>query len=78
MKEKERGHIVKCSCNSHGSFLTAKGLKEAAQRESALLEVDAMDASRYLDIPVSVSGLFEFEFNDEILDNQYRRFLNGS
>ena len=67
-----------CSCRSHGTFLTAKGLEEAAQRSLEGLEVDGMGSSLYLDKVGSVSGL-ELErdshvFDDELLDQQYRRF----
>ncbi len=71
-----------CTCNSHGGFLTAKGLKEAAQRSLEGLEVDGMDVSPYLDKVGSVSGL-ELErdlyafVSDTQIDQQYRRFLNG-
>jgi len=72
----------------HGrnGFLTAKGLQlqqEAAQRGvDRAHELAVMGMSRYLDIPGSVSGL-ELERNlfvhdDQYIDSQYRRFLNGS
>ena len=75
-----------CGCNSHGSFLTAKGLEEAAQRSSLEgllpLGVDSKDESQYLDKVGSVSALVEVEgsnvFDHELIDSQYRRFLNGS
>ncbi len=49
-----------CSCNSHGSFLTAKGLKEAAQRFS-LEGLDSRDGFGEVDSRVSVSALVEVE-----------------
>ena len=49
--------MADCSCHSHGSFLTAKGLKEAAQRERELLLVAGMELSWYLDKVRSVSAL---------------------
>ncbi len=64
--------------HSRNGFLCSKGLEEAAQRERSLEGLDAMDTFGYLDSRVSVSALVEFEFNDEIVDQQYRRFLNGS
>ncbi len=72
--------MTRCSCSSHGTFLTAKGLEEAAQRFS--LEGLAPRGEReYLDKVASVSALDEdearFPFDDELIDNQYRRFLNG-
>ena len=67
--------------HSRNGFLTAKGLEEAAQRFS-LEGLDSRDVQEYVDIPVSVSGL-ELErnihvFDDHLLDQQYRRFRNGS
>ena len=49
--------MADCSCHSHGGFLTAKGLKEAAQRERELLLVAGMELSWYLDKVRSVSAL---------------------
>jgi len=68
--------------HARNGFLTAKGLKEAAQREVDLCAVDAMGLHRYLDKVRSVSGL-ELErdflvFDDEVIDQQYRRFTHGS
>ena len=74
--------MTDCSCSSHGSFLTAKGLQEAAQREGDPLRVALAGRERYLDKVGSVSALVEGEGafwpSDEEIDNQYRRFLNGS
>ncbi len=73
--------LMDCSCSSHGGFLTAKGLKEAAQRELQLDAVDSMDTRLYLDKVGSVSALVEVEGGhmcDQLIDEQYRRFLNGS
>ncbi len=74
---------MECSCNSHGGFLTEKGLKEAAQRRLELDSLDGMDTRLYVDRVGSVSGLalameLDFSLSDEDLENQYRRFLNGS
>ena len=70
----------RCSCSAHGSFLTAKGLEEAAQRTRQFLGVDGMDESPYLDKVGSVSGL-ELERDilvpDALIEQQYRRFLSG-
>ena len=70
-----------CGCLSHNGFLTAKGLKEAAQRDVFIDGVDTMDMFGYVDRVGSVSALVEVEenhvFDDQLLDNQYRRFLNG-
>ncbi len=57
--------VSDCGCNSHGGFLTAKGLEEAAQRERWLTEVDAMDPGRYVDRVGSVSALVEVEDDSE-------------
>jgi hypothetical protein len=72
--------MADCSCNSHGSFLIAKGLEEAVQRRGDPRQVDIMEEIRYLDKVGSVSALVEVEGThwpcDELLNNQYRRFLN--
>ncbi len=72
---------MRCSCRSHGSFLTAKGLAEAEQRFS-LEGLAPRGLLEYVDKVGSVSALAEAEdshvFDDEVLDQQYRRFLNGS
>ncbi len=68
-----------CGCNSHGSFLTAKGLGEAAQRFS-LEGLAPRGELEYIDKVGSVSALVEGEghiFDDELIDSQYRRFDNG-
>ena len=71
-----------CSCRSHNGFLTAKGLEEAAQRRDAIREVDAMDESLYLDKVGSVSALDPdpgtLWLPGPLIDQQYRRFLDGS
>ncbi len=70
-----------CGCYSHGGFLTAKGLEEAAQRERSLPGVDAMGVSRYVDRVGSVSAMDDGRdhvFDDALIDQQYRRFLDGS
>ena len=72
-----------CDCRSHNGFLTGKGLAETAQRSLEGLEVDGMASSRYLDKVGSVSGL-ELERDlfvdvpETLIDQQYRRFINGS
>ncbi len=68
-----------CTCHSHGSFLTAKGLREAAQRERQLCEcVDMWPSSAYLDKvgSVSDSGLSIPHWDDALIDEQHRRFHN--
>jgi len=71
---------MKCNCNSHGTFLTAKGLREAAQRELSLASIDAMDTRLYLDKVGSVSGSPQssLPWDDALIEEQYRRFHNGS
>jgi len=70
-----------CDCRSHNGFLTAKGLEEAAQREGEWDGLTYLRSSVTLDKVGSVSGL-ELERDshmcDELIDQQYRRFLNGS
>ena len=72
--------MTRCSCSSHGSFLTAKGLEEAAQRELKLNELDDAAVKHYLDRVGSVSASVEVEeatWVDAILEEQHRRFLNA-
>ncbi len=69
-----------CGCHSHnGLLLSPEGL---AQREPEGPELAGVVAMRYLDKVGSVSGL-ELERNfcewdDQYLDQQYRRFTHGS
>jgi len=75
--------MMDCTCSAHGTFLTAKGLKEAAQREGNRPEVDGMETSLYLDLGGSVSALVEVEdlyahVSDQLLLEQSERFHNGS
>jgi len=71
---------------SRNGFLTERGYAELAQRTSreglSPRGVDEMVAGRYLDKVGSVSALDgdgDFHvFDDELLDQQYRRFRNGS
>ncbi len=72
---------MKCGCHSHNGFqLSPEGL---AQRRGYSSEtVDMFDDVEYVDKVGSVSGLEQerniFVFDDGLLDQQYRRFLNGS
>ncbi len=70
--------MTSCSCSSHGSFLTAKGLKEAAQRFS-LEGLAPRGELEYVDRSVSVSGSRRDEinmiFDEGVIDEQHRRFL---
>ena len=71
---------AECSCSAHGGFLTAKGLREAAQRELELTEDLAVGSSRlYLDKVASVSALIEPSepiWVDSLLIEQHRRFIH--
>ena len=72
-----------CRCSSHNGLLTAKGLAEAAQREDTFDGGLAVGTcGLYLDLEGSVSGLRRDEeyhvFHDELIEEQYRRFLSGS
>ena len=71
---------MKCSCLSHNGFLTERGFAELAQRESDRHVALAVETPQlYLDSPSSVSGLRRDEdLCDYMIDEQYRRFLNGS
>jgi len=67
--------------HSRNGFLTAKGLREAAQRYS-LEGLDSRRVSGEVDRVGSVSALVEVEefhvWDDRLIEDQYRRFLNGS
>ncbi len=65
----------RCTCHSHGGFLLSP---EGDAQQFSLEGLTDSERSVSLDIPVSVSALFEFELNDKLLDEQYRRFHNGS
>ena len=70
-----------CSCHSHNGLIRSpEGLAQRLPVRG--VEVDRMDESRYLDKVGSVSALAEAEdfhvFDDEMIDQQYRRFHNGS
>ena len=66
--------------HSRNGFLTAKGLAEAEQRSLEGLAV--CDVHPYVDKVGSVSALRRdetfLEFDDALIEEQYRRFLNGS
>ncbi len=72
--------MTDCGCHSHNGFVSSpEGL---AQRRPESLELAGRVASRYLDKVGSVSGLRRDEalnvFDDGLIDEQHRRFLNGS
>ena len=71
-----------CGCVSHNSFLTAKGLEEAAQRRGASPEGLAVrETLREVDRVGSVSALVEPSepiWVDSVIEEQDRRFHNGS
>ncbi len=74
--------MTDCGCVSHSGFLTKAGYALVAQREGALYEtVDMFARLREVDSRVSVSGMRRDEIRwpcDHVLDEQHRRFLNGS
>ena len=74
--------MVRCNCSAHGSFLTAKGLKEAAQRRDSQFVFDGMRGSGYVDRVGSVSafgpGPGPLWPTDKELLEQGERFFNGS
>ena len=71
----------KCDCLAHNGFLTAKGLKEAAQRDVFIDGVAGMEMFGYLDRVASVSGLRRDEtlyvHDDDYIDSQSRRALHA-
>jgi len=74
--------VTESSHYSRNGFLTSRGYREVAQQTS-LEGLDSRGDFEYLDKVVSVSGL-ELErdlyanISDTFLDQQYRRFHNGS
>ncbi len=74
-----------CGCRAHNGFLTAKGLAETAQQINLSIGdgelqdgVDMGEPVCYLDRSGSVSALSRVEshWDDDVIDEQYRRFLN--
>ncbi len=64
--------------HSRNGFLTAKGLAEAEQRLS-LEGLAPRGSLEYVDSRVSVSASeVEMIFDDFLIEEQHRRFLNGS
>ena len=67
--------------HARNGFLTAKGLAEAEQRLS-LEGLAPRGLPEYVDRVGSVSALVEVEefhvFDERLLEEQHRRFLNGS
>ncbi len=76
--------MLDCSCHSHSGFLTRAGYARVAQRTSreGLLPrgVDFYPECQYLDKVGSVSAIdqLDFIFDDAVLEEQHRRFHNGS
>ena len=71
---------MKCECTSHNGFLTERGFAELAERTS-LEGLAPRGDNEYLDKVVSVSastGPLLHWPPDAIIDQQYRRFHNGS
>ncbi len=71
--------------HARNGFLTAKGLEETAQREVEFAARCAMgltgpEYSVRLDKSGSVSGSFpvELHWDDALIEEQHRRFHNGS
>ncbi len=71
------GYSAVCGCISHDGFLTRRGYELLQNRE-----VDGGEALTYLDKVGSVSAVRRdetmFVFDDVLLDDQHRRFLNDS
>jgi len=71
--------VSKCGCYAHDGFLTEVGYAQAKLEQGP--ELAGAVAIRYLDKVGSVSGLElerEIHVSDDFIDQQYRRFLNGS
>ncbi len=73
--------MTDCRCISHGGFLTKRGYRLVAQQNS-LEGLAPRGVHAYVDRVGSVSALAEAEefhvFDDALIEQQYRRFLNGS
>ena len=77
--------MTDCTCHSHSGFLTKAGYAFVAQQkaDSERLFLDGVDPSEdqlYLDkvVSVSASSLSVLHWDDALIEDQYRRFLNGS
>ena len=65
----------RCGCHSHNGFLLEpEGLAE----QTSLEGLTPMSDCVRVDVQGSVSALIEVEVSDAEVDEQYRRFLNGS
>jgi len=77
---------MNCGCLSHNGFLTRRGYAVVAQRDVGIGDNLELGLTRdglcsRLDKSGSVSALVEVEghtFDDRLIDEQHRRFLNGS
>ena len=71
---------MSCTCHSHNGFLTVKGLAFQAAQQTSLEGLAPRGELGYLDKVGSVSALDEGRRTpmcDELIDQQYRRFLNA-
>ena len=71
-----------CKCHSHNGFVLGRSPEGLAQRELERAgDLTRSDKGVSLDMVGSVSALVDVEgshvFDDQLLDNQYRRFHNG-
>jgi len=69
--------VSKCSCYAHNGFLTAKGLKEAAQQRAAPGALDATTVMCYLYKYGSVSALDEDEDGELAEQLMFSGFSEG-
>ena len=73
-----------CGCHSHNGFRVKQRSPEGlVQREFDLPGVDGRSSSKYLDKVGSVSGLelerdLFVDVSEALMEEQYRRFANGS
>ena len=74
----------KCGCHSHNGFLTVEGQRALGDQPALELSDEGLtpaEDSVTLDMVGSVSGLElerDIHASDDLIDQQYRRFLNGS
>ena len=77
----EHGPEMKCTCRSHGGFLTQLGLEEAAQRLS-LEGLSPRGDLEYIDRVDSVSALVEveddFDYDPAHVELNRREIHHGS
>ncbi len=73
--------MTDCSCLSHDGFLTVRGYEDAQRRRESAEALAVDPRQLYLDIPGSVSASGPCDLHwppDALIEEQHRRFLDGS